>query len=92
MNVNLRSESRSERELSHQLREAALAAIDERAIGETELAALLGVPRTGVYWLSLKESWPIDLSMRVAEALDLHVELKIGPNGTNGISAEARAA
>jgi hypothetical protein len=92
MTINLRSESRSERELSHQLREAALATINERAIDETELAALLGVPRTGVYWLSLKKNWPIDLSVRVAEALDLHIELKIDPNGTNGVTAEARPA
>jgi hypothetical protein len=80
-----------ERSLSDQIRMAALAELDARAITEQELAQLLGVSEAAVFLLSLKERWPLAVSIQVAEKLGLHIEMKIS-NKTNEMASGARAA
>lgn len=91
MAVDIGASSASELLLSERIRQAALTQIQERNLSHEQLAKILGIPETGVYLLSLKESWPLHVSVRVAEALGLEVELTIGQNG-GGVAAEDRAA
>jgi hypothetical protein len=89
--VDHRSVGITGRLLSEQVREATRVEIESRAIGDEELASLLGLSQTALYSLSLKDTWPLDLSVRIAEVLGLQVELRISPNG-DGVHPEARAA
>lgn len=77
--------------LARQVREAALREIDSRSLPEDELASLLGLPRTALYMLKLKESWPLSTSVHVAEALGLRVDVTIGGSG-DGASETPPAA
>lgn len=89
--ADLRSESRAERRLSEQVRQAALDEIEARELSDEELATTLGFSQTALYSIRLTESWPLALSVHVAEALGLWVEVKI-ENGGNGAPRQARAA
>lgn len=89
--VDHRSESTAERRLSEQVRQAAREEIEARSLSEEELAVILDMSQTALYLLSLKESWPLALSVYVAEALDLRVDVTISANGS-GAPQEARAA
>lgn len=89
--VDVQAESTAERRLSEQVRRAALSEIEARSLSDEELAPILGLSQTVLYLLSLRESWPLSLSVHVAEALGLHVDITISANG-GGASPEARAA
>jgi hypothetical protein len=80
-----------EKSLSAQIRLAALAELDARAITEQELAQLLGVSEAAVFLLSLKERWPLAVSIQVAEKLGLHIEMRISDKNDE-MPTGARAA
>jgi hypothetical protein len=92
MAVDVRSEASIERRLAKQVRQAALREIEARSLSSEELAALVGASRTAVYLLSLNESWPLSVSVQVAEALGLGVELTISESTDECSSSNARAA
>lgn len=73
-----------ERRLSEEIRQAALYEIDARALDEEQLSSILGLSQTAVYLLSLKTSWPLPVSVLVADALGLRVEVTVSGNGHNG--------
>jgi hypothetical protein len=75
--LELRSSDTAEKRLSGNVRQAALDEIRARSLDEEQLASILGVSQTVVYLLWLKESWPLPVSVRVADALGLHVDVTI---------------
>lgn len=89
--VDVQSVSSAERRLSAEVRQAALTEIEARSLSNEELASMIGFSQTALYLLTLHESWPLALSVQIAEALGLRVEVRISENG-DGPSAEARAA
>lgn len=91
MAVDTRSSYVAQRRLSEQIRQAALNEIEARSLGEEDLAEALGLSQTAVYLLSLKESWPLAVSVQIADALGLHVDVTISENG-GATPPEARAA
>lgn len=68
-------------ELQRQLRKAVLAEIERRHLSNAELQKRLDLLPSGVQNLLERPTWPLDLAVRVAEAIDLVVELKAVPEG-----------
>jgi hypothetical protein len=68
--------------LQRELRDNVLAEIQHRHISQAELGERLGLLPSGVQVLLDRPSWSIDLAVRVAEAIDLIVELKTVPKQT----------
>ena len=72
----LETPSASEVDIRVRLREAIVEEIHERGIGAEELAGILRLLPFGSTSLLSRSDWPIEVSLRVADALGMTVDLR----------------
>lgn len=75
--MNIQQESLVERNASHSVRTAVMREIERRGLTPDDLAEVLNLMPTGAKVLLKRPSWPIDLALRIAEALEIEVHFDI---------------
>lgn len=76
MSTRLKQTSETERRIAAELRTRVLDTIEREGLTEAVLAERLGLLRAGVRLLLEREDWPLDIAVRVAEAVGIEVELR----------------
>jgi hypothetical protein len=69
---------RIELDLGEQLRNAILAEVERRGSSYEQLGEELGLLPSGVEALLRRKVWPIAIAMRVAERLDIPINVDVG--------------
>lgn len=80
--MSMQEKSTVERDASKLVREAVLREIERRGLAVDEIAELLEVMPTGVNVLLKRPDWPIEVALRMAEALDVDVTFAVQERGT----------
>ena len=70
----------TEREVEQALREHVLSVIGERQLTPADLAEALGITALGAEILVLRKEWPIEIGLRVADALEIPIGFHMNGN------------
>lgn len=86
----LSAEAPFERALAQEIRQAALTVIEDHGIAAT--AKMLEMAPSGVKALTWRQEWPIDMALRVAEALKLDVPKLMTDLAAKNLAADEQDA
>lgn len=81
--MSMQEKSTLERDASKLVREAVLREVENRGLSVDEIAELLGIMPTGATVLMKRSQWPIEVALRIAEALDVDVKFAIQERDTD---------
>ena len=77
MSLSIAQPSPRELELGRELRSLAIAEIDRRNLTTADLAESLSMLPIGIEMLLQRTVWPIEIGIRVAEAIGVNVRLEM---------------
>ena len=78
MPYSLVRKSQVEQQVQKQLRDAVIKELKARQLTNREVADLLDLLPSGAETLLSRNTWPIEISLRVAESLQMNVKLQAG--------------
>jgi hypothetical protein len=77
MAYKLDAPSKTEKDVLHQLRQAIAAEVSERDLTSEQFADLLNILPSGARVLLSQREWPVEVGLRVADALGIRLEVRI---------------
>lgn len=80
MNINLSEPTKKENEMREKLRQIVIQEIKRRGLDKNQLAEKLGLLPSGADLLISRDSWSLEKGLRIAEALNMKVDLKVELN------------